>query len=536
MRDQNGLSQSRAFQAGHAGIRACLSELLREHGVMTIFYVVAGPLFVLLLVFLQFRRMRKPISVESSASELSRKRYNNYAFAVNDEAVPEDRIVDTSQQNGRADFRQEAGLRLPRLSSRQIIHSRLVKLSRGHFRHVSLENELRPCRVRSRAEPPDGASAAARRLQPDEQFTGTLELLPLAILVTSSHGKIVFANAAAAKLFGYSRQELAATDANELLPPLRLHAHGAGSTYIDLAPAGANTRADRDLVARRKDGTEFPVEVTMNPVSPEGEPCTLTIVIDRTERYELLRNRQQLAHLTRVSTLGELAGSLAHELNQPLTAILSNAQAAQRFLATQPVDLAEVREILHDLVEDNHRASEVIRRIRALVKKGEMEAAPLSVASVIRDVALLVHTDAIVRGIRVLVTVAPELPPVHGDRVQLQQVMLNLLLNAFDASESCPALDHEVTIEATLDDADTIRVGVRDGGTGLAGDTVDKLFLPFFTSKRDGLGLGLSISRSIVEMHGGRIWAENNQDRGATFYFTLPIGASAGRSCSRREP
>jgi two-component system sensor kinase FixL len=191
---------------------------------------------------------------------------------------------------------------------------------------------------------------------------------------------------------------------------------------------------------------------------------------------------------------------------------------------------------LHDLVEDNHRASEVIRRIRALVKKGELEAAPLSIAGVIRDVALLVHSDAIVRGIRVFVTVAPELPPVHGDKVQLQQVMLNLLLNAFDASESCSSLNPQVTIEATLADVDTIRVGVRDGGAGLAGDTVDKLFLPFFTSKRDGLGLGLSISRSIVEMHRGRIWAENNKERGATFYFTLPIGTSAEHTCSRREP
>jgi two-component system sensor kinase FixL len=114
--------------------------------------------------------------------------------------------------------------------------------------------------------------------------------------------------------------------------------------------------------------------------------------------------------------------------------------------------------------------------------------------------------------------------------------MLNLLLNAFDASESCLSLDHDVTIEVILADADTVRVGVRDSGAGLAAGTVDEIFLPFFTSKRDGLGLGLSISRSIVEMHGGRIWAENNKDRGATFYFTLPIGASAERPGSRREP
>ncbi len=523
---------------GAAELTTADSEiLLREHGVMTISYVVAAALIVLLLVLLKFRRVREPIVVESSTAEIESvtHRYDNYAFAMSDEAVTEDWTAGTSQQNGRADFRQGAGLCPTRLSSRQNIRSRLVKLSTGNFRQACLENESRPCRVRSHAEIADGPSAAGPRLQTDQRFTGMLDLFPLAVLVTSSHGAIIFANAAAEKLFGYSRQEFAAMVASKLLPPLRLHADAARSTYIDLAPRGGNSRGDQDLVARRKDGTEFPAEVTTHPVSPEGEPCTLTIVVDRTERYELLRNRQQLAHLTRVSTLGELAGSLAHELNQPLTAILSNAQAAQRFLERQPVDLAEVREILHDLVEDNHRASEVIRKIRALVKKDELEAAPLSIASVIRDAALLVHSDAIVRGIRVFVSVAPELPRVYGDKVQLQQVMLNLLLNAFDASESCLSLNHEVTIEATLADADTIRVGVRDGGVGLAANTVDKLFLPFFTSKQDGLGLGLSISRSIVEMHGGRIWAESNKDHGATFYFTLPIGASAGRPCSRRE-
>jgi two-component system, LuxR family, sensor kinase FixL len=502
---------------------------------MTILYAVVTVIFVVLLMFMQFRRMRKPIASLVADIELSKPKYNNYAFAVNDEAVDENRITALAQKIGRADFRQEARLRPPRLSSRQTIRSRLVKLSTGHFGQASLGNELRPRPVKSCGEPPIGSSAAARRSHPAEQFTGTLDLLPLAVLVVDSHCEIVFANAAAEKLFGYARQTLAGEVANRLLPALQLCGHVESSTPADLALTCTNARGDRDLVAMRQDGTEFPAEVTTNPVSPEGDPCTLTIVIDRTERYELLRNRQQLAHLTRVSTLGELAGSLAHELNQPLTAILSNAQAAQRFLATQPVDLAEVREILHDLVEDNNRASEVIRKIRALVKKGELEAAPLSIASVIRDVVLLVHSDAIVRGIRVLVAVAPELPPVLGDKVQLQQVMLNLLLNAFDASEFRQTADNEVTIEVVLADADAIRVGVRDRGVGLAAGAVDKLFLPFFTSKRDGLGLGLSISRSIVEMHRGRIWAENNEDRGATFYFTLPIGVPTGRTGPRRE-
>ena len=291
----------------------------------------------------------------------------------------------------------------------------------------------------------------------------------------------------------------------------------------------------RDVFARRKEGTEFPAEITTNPRESPGEALMLTVVIDRTERYELQRNRQELAHLTRVSTLGELAGSLAHELNQPLTAILSNAQAAQRFMAMEPINLDEVREILQDLVEDNHRASEVIRRIRALVKKGELEAAPLSLAEVIGDVVLLLHSDAIVRGIRVLLNVDPALPTVHGDRVQLQQVVLNLLLNAFDAMESHAVTDSAVAVEASLDGDGSVRVAVRDRGPGLAEDILEKLFMPFFTSKRDGLGLGLSISRSIVEMHGGRIWAENNVDRGATFYFTLPTDRRSGPARSGRR-
>jgi two-component system sensor kinase FixL len=215
-------------------------------------------------------------------------------------------------------------------------------------------------------------------------------------------------------------------------------------------------------------------------------------------------------------------------LNQPLTAILSNAQAAQRFMAMEPINLNEVREILRDLVEDNHRATEVIRRIRALVKKGELEAAPLSLADVIGDVVLLLHSDAIVRGIRVFLDVDSALPPVRGDRVQLQQVVLNLLLNAFDAMESHAVADSAVAVVASLDSDGSVRVAVRDQGAGLAADILDRLFIPFFTSKRDGLGLGLSISRSIVEMHGGRIWAENNADRGATFYFTLPAEAASG--------
>jgi two-component system sensor kinase FixL len=242
----------------------------------------------------------------------------------------------------------------------------------------------------------------------------------------------------------------------------------------------------------------------------------------RRSETDLQRNRKQLAHVTRVSTMGELATSLAHELNQPLTAILSNAQAAQRFLSAKPADLDEVREILEDIVKDDSRAGEVIHRMRALVKKEELEFAPINIASVIGDVVQLVHSDGILRNIRVEIECQDGLPSVRGDRVQLQQVVINLLINAFDAMKDATAKERNVKVRAETNGAGTVEISVRDHGTGLTSDELAKIFQPFYTTKREGLGMGLPISRSITEAHGGRLWAENNADRGATFYFTVP--------------
>lgn len=406
---------------------------------------------------------------------------------------------------------------------RHPIRTRLA--AAGGFRLSAADHEAHDAAGETRDNMPEASRDTTRQLQRDETLRCVLERLPFAILLTNALGRIVLANTAVQKLFGYSQDELIGAPANALVPGLHGDANPARQGEAVAAPPPRAIGSTRDLSARRKDGTEFPAEITANHASSDGDPLTLTVVIDRTEHYELQRNRQELAHLTRVSTLGELASSLAHELNQPLTAILSNAQAAQRFMATQPINLAEVREILQDLVEDNRRASEVLRRIRALVKKGELEAAPLSLARVIGDVLLVVHSDAIVRGIRVLLSLDPGLPPVQGDSVQVQQVVLNLLLNAFHATESGPAQDRVIVVGATLDGAGMVRVSVCDRGPGLAADKLDQLFKPFFTSKREGLGLGLSISRTIVEMHGGRIWAENNSEKGATFHFTLPVAA-----------
>ncbi|HEU4345353.1 MAG TPA: ATP-binding protein [Candidatus Binatia bacterium] len=238
---------------------------------------------------------------------------------------------------------------------------------------------------------------------------------------------------------------------------------------------------------------------------------------------ELQERRSELAHVARISIMGELSASLAHELNQPLTAILSNAQAAARFMTSKPVDLEEVREILQDIVKDNNRAGEVIRRMRALAKKEELEFGPLDVANLIREVVTLLHSDAILQNVRISLEVGANLPPARGDRVQLQQVLLNLLLNAFDAMKTCPRSEREVTLRAKRQNANMIEVAVSDRGAGLSQDKLDKIFQPFYTTKGEGLGIGLSICRSIIDAHGGRLWAANNVERGAIFYFTVPL-------------
>jgi signal transduction histidine kinase len=238
---------------------------------------------------------------------------------------------------------------------------------------------------------------------------------------------------------------------------------------------------------------------------------------------EAQRLRQELTHIGRVSALGELTASLAHELNQPLTAILSNAQAAQRLLAADAVNLEEVREILRDIVTDDKRASEMIHRLRGLIKKGDLEFVPLDLNEVVGEVAWLVRSDAILRNVSLSLEFAADLPKVRGDRVQLQQVVLNLVLNGLDAMRESPTADRTLVIRTARDGAAAVTVAVQDSGIGIDEKAVDRMFHPLFTTKAEGLGMGLAIARTIVDAHGGRLGAANNVHGGATFHFTLPV-------------
>ncbi|MDO8479058.1 MAG: ATP-binding protein [Candidatus Rokubacteria bacterium] len=234
--------------------------------------------------------------------------------------------------------------------------------------------------------------------------------------------------------------------------------------------------------------------------------------------------RNELAHAGRVATIGELTTSLAHELNQPLTAILSNAQAGQRALETAPVNLEEVGEILKDIVEDDKRAGDVIRRLRSLLTKGDPQMKALDLNEALDEVARLVSADSDVRGVSIRLELADGLPPVLGDRVQLQQVALNLVLNGMDAMRESGTPDRVLVLRTARADAKTVRVEVRDAGTGINEGDMGKIFQTFFTTKPGGMGMGLAITRSIVDVHGGHLEAHNNPDGGATFSFTLPTG------------
>jgi len=246
---------------------------------------------------------------------------------------------------------------------------------------------------------------------------------------------------------------------------------------------------------------------------------------------EIEQQRNELAHLSRVTTLSELSGSLAHELNQPLAIILTNAQAAQRLLAQQPPDLAEARDILADIVSEDQRAGEVIRRLRALLKPGQAHLQPLSANEIIEDVLRIGRSDLIGRGVTVHTALAESAPQVLGDRIQLQQVLLNLILNASDAMAGNPPAQRHLTI-ATAHRDGWVRISVSDNGCGLPAEP-ERIFQPFYTTKKDGLGLGLPICRSIATAHQGRLWAESNElaesspaspraGKGTTLHLELP--------------
>ncbi len=262
-------------------------------------------------------------------------------------------------------------------------------------------------------------------------------------------------------------------------------------------------------------------------------PRLMGVTIDITDQkhaeFESAELRRELAHITRVSMLGELAASMAHELNQPLAAILSNAQAARRFLATPNPDMNIIREILDDIVKDDKRAGEVIQRLRSLVQKKDTVAVePVDFNEIVDEVVHLLNSELISRNVKLELELMSEIPVVMAGRVEMQQVLLNLMVNAMDAMRDQEIDQRHLEIKTLVTDG-RVRLTVRDHGTGIPGHVMPDIFRPFFTTKPQGLGMGLPVSRSMVESHGGRLWVENHMEGGALFQMEFPAITEAIR-------
>jgi signal transduction histidine kinase len=241
--------------------------------------------------------------------------------------------------------------------------------------------------------------------------------------------------------------------------------------------------------------------------------------------------KEELAHTSRVMVMGEMSGALAHELNQPLTAILSNAEAAMQLLDAEAADLREVKEMLGDIVIEDKRASETIQKLRAMLKKRATQFQLLDLNEIAKEVIDLLRSDLVARHTTVLTRFATAIPAIYGDRIQLQQIVLNIVRNACEAMSKGDARERELTISTFFDDEDKIaRISISDSGSGIPASKLERVFEPFFTTKPDGLGIGLPICRTIIAQHHGRMWAVNNPDRGVTFHVTLPVQVARGAS------
>ncbi|HWC73115.1 MAG TPA: MASE1 domain-containing protein [Gemmatimonadales bacterium] len=355
----------------------------------------------------------------------------------------------------------------------------------------------------------------------EERFAVAFRSSPDALLIVHrGDARVVDVNTQWEKMFGHSRAESVGRSTDDL----HLFLHGVEANRFKAKLSTQDHLQEMEVLLRSNRGAVFRAVVTAQPVVMMDEPCVLVVIRDVTERrraeLELQTQRTELAHLSRVALLGELSAAFAHELNQPLAAIMANARAGQRLMARKPPDSAEVRNILEDIVADDRRAGEVIRRMQALLKRGELQLQPIDVNEVVREVVELLHSELIRREVLVHTTLAPGLARVPADRIQVQQVLMNLLFNACDAMTDQPREARSISI-STSGTMGAVRISVSDQGVGIPEGKEEQVFEPFFTSKRHGLGLGLAICRTIVAAHGGRLWAVNNVDRGATFHLVL---------------
>jgi PAS domain S-box-containing protein len=363
-------------------------------------------------------------------------------------------------------------------------------------------------------------------------FAAAFHSSPCAMTITRvSDGRFVDVNEGFERHTGFRRDEVIGRTAEEF--GLWIHPDDLAAVRVSMRNGGRLRSAE--VRCRSRSGALVTTVYSTEIITFNGEPCVLAVGMDVTDRkhaeIQAAVLRDQLAHLGRVTLLNALTGSIAHEISQPLTAVMANAEAALRLLAAQPPRLVEVGEALDEILCDNARAGDVVLRLKALLKKEPSRHEPLDVNGTATEVVKLVHNDAVGRQIVLDVDLAPDLGPVLGDRIQIQQVVLNLLMNAFDAVQECDPADRRVHLHTSSREGTAI-VQVSDRGGGLPDEALAHAFDPFYTTKPHGMGLGLSICWTIVAAHGGTLEAARNAGPGMTFTVCLP----AWRSVAPEEP
>ena len=342
----------------------------------------------------------------------------------------------------------------------------------------------------------------------------TLYAIGDGVISVDHKGSILLINRAAQSLVGMDASEAAGRQLEEVYALRQGH---------------ENQFREEGSILTSKEGKEYVIEEVRTPIAMMefGKSGKVIIFRDISERKlaerMLLQQRKELSQVSRLATVGEFAASIAHEIRQPLAAILNNAQAAQNFMSSETPAVDEVRDALMDIIQDDRRASEVIGHLLSFLKREKTDPVILDINEIIGEVLTILHREITDRNVYVTPDLAPDIPHVEGNRLELQHVFMNLILNACDSLADVDLKRRQMHIRTSVDEPNNIVVAVQDSGAGLDTTEIDRLFEPFYTTKPEGLGMGLSISKSIIAAHGGRIWAVNNPEGGATFYFALPI-------------
>ena len=372
----------------------------------------------------------------------------------------------------------------------------------------------------------DSAAAIAAAQEREKRLRSITRTAPDAIVIIDETGIIDMVNPAAERLFGYSSAELVGRNVKVLMPSPHREAHDSHLARYRETGEKRVIGIGRVVVGRRKDGTTFPARLAIGEVELDQGRLFTGFLHDITERENIQRRagilQQELMHASRLSAMGEMASGIAHELNQPLTAIMNYARAARRRLDRTQPDPEPIAELVDKAGHQAERAAEIIKRLRRFIKKDESERRLEPVNAVIEEAAALALIGASDRHIELIFSLDDSLPPVLMDRIEVQQVVLNILRNAIEAFEGPDERKIHITTQAT--GPRQVHVAIRDNGPGLAPGIADNPFRPFQTTKADGLGIGLAISRTIIDAHGGRLWAESPQEGGAVFHFSLPVG------------